>query len=179
MGKYQDKIKEHFWMLVCETMNEVSNAQDYRDRYQSIFQIREKEVVKIHEGHFWNAIHNLATSSANEAELKEQLGTIVQIDTGKAKEHIWNILYFGVHDSRGKQAFKETFAPIFKINAKKALPLVEDQIWDNFYSLANKNKEPSELEAKMDELIRLNTNAAAELIKEVNPHKYNLLKMYK
>ncbi|NHJ01744.1 MAG: hypothetical protein EAX86_06345 [Candidatus Heimdallarchaeota archaeon] len=179
MGKYQDKIKEHFWMLVCDTIGETGNAQEFRDKYQSIFEIREREVIKLHEGHFWTSIHKLATSSENEEALKEELGSIVQIDTGKAKEHIWKVLHFAVGNSKGKQEFKDTFAPIFKINAKKALPLVEDQIWSNFYSIATKTKEPSELETKMDELIKLNTNAAAEMIKEVNPHKYNLLKMYK
>ena len=59
MGEYKEKIKKHFWMLVCSTISEVDNKEVYREKYEPVFKIKSKEAFKLVEDAFWTTLYSL------------------------------------------------------------------------------------------------------------------------
>ncbi len=179
MGEYKEKVRKHFWMLVCSSIDEISSEEAFRQKLEPVFKIRPDKAIKLVEDRFWSVLYSLTRQIKDPDALHKELGAIVQIDTGKVKEHIWKLLVLAVSESCDKNAFREHFEPIFKINTQKAVELVDDHLWTAFYSLTKKTKDPDELNKRFEPLVQIDVNRAAEAIKEINPEKYKFLQIYK
>ena len=179
MGEYQEKITKHFWMLVCSSIDEISDVKAYKEYFEPVFKIKTDNAIKLVENRLWSALYSLTRKIQDPEELSKKLGSIVKIDTGKVKDNIWNLLILVVGGSCEENTFREHFEPIFKIDSKKALILVEDQLWSALYSLTKKNQDPEELSKRFEPLVQLDINGAAEAIKEIDPEKHKFLQIYR
>ncbi|MFX1536641.1 MAG: hypothetical protein ACFFDI_20685, partial [Promethearchaeota archaeon] len=112
-------------------------------------------------------------------ELRNQLEPVIQIDVGGVKNHIWQLLLFSVSEIRNKNAFRENFEPLFKINSKEAVNLVMDHLWTILFTLTRKIQEPKDLSQELESMVQIDVKQAAEIIKEANPEKYKFLQIYK
>jgi hypothetical protein len=179
MGKFDEKVREHFWMLISSSMGDIGDEEAFKERYSPVFKINTKEAFKLVEDHVWTILYSVTRKTKDPTELRTKLEPVAQFDKGKVKEHIWNILIFSLGENREKDAFREQFEPVLKINSKEAYKLVEDRVWKIFYSVASKIKDPTELRNKLEQVVQIDVKPAAEMIKEVNPEKHKLLLIYK
>ncbi len=186
MGQFKEKIKEHFWMLVSSSVSDVGGEGDriqdenaFKDKFQSAFIVNAKEAMNLVDNHIWKIIYSDVCQSQDPNELMKKLNVIFQVDVGKLKEHIWNILLFSVSKTRDEKTFRQIFEPIFKINPKEAIKLVEDHLWKIVYSEVCQIQDSNELRKKLDPIIDIDTKNAAEIIKRDRPEKYELLLVYK
>ena len=179
MGQFEDKIKEHFWMLVCSSIGDIGDEEAFKGKYEQVFKINSKEAYKIAEDHVWTVLHSIISKTKDPNELRNKLEPVLQIDTKKTKDHIWEILTFTFGDNRNQEVFRTKFEPILKINSKEALKLVEDKVWTIIYSITRKINDPLELSRKLEQVVQIDVKPAAEMIKENNPEKYELLLIYK
>ena len=179
MGEYQEKITKHFWMLVCSSIDEISDVKAYKEYFEPVFKIKTENAIKLVENRLWSALYSLTRKIQDPEELSKKLGSIVKIDTGKVKENIWKLIILSVSESCDESTYREHFEPIFKIDSKKAIILVEDHLWGAFYSLTKKIQDPDELSKKFEPLAQLDIDRAAEAIKEDNPEKHKFLQIYK
>lgn len=179
MGEYKEKIKKHFWMLVCDSVSKIDNEETYREKYEPVFKINSKEAVKLVENPLWSELYSLTKKIQDPDELRKELEPVVQIDLGKVREHIWKLLIFSVSETNDENAFRENFEPLFKINSKEAVNFVEDHLWRALYSLTKKIQEPKELRKELESIVQIDVKLAAETIKEDNPEKYEFLQIYK
>jgi len=179
MGEYEEKITKHFWILICSSVDNISDVKAYREKFEPLFKIKTDNAIKLVENRLWSVIYSLTRKTHDPDVLNKQLGTIIKIDTGKVKENIWKMIILSVSESCDETTFREHFEPIFKIDSKKAIVLVEDHLWAALYSLTKKIQDPDELSKKVDPLAQLDINLAAEMIKEDNPEKHKFLQIYK
>jgi hypothetical protein len=179
MGEYQEKIKQHFMMLVCSSISEIDDAKAYREKYETAFKIKSKEVFKLVENQFWSRLYSLIKETRDPDELRKLLEPVVQIDTGKVRNHIWQLLLFSVSETRDKNTFRENYEPVFKINPKEAVDLVGDHVWTMLFAKTKKIQEPTDLQPELESMVQIEVKQAAEIIKEANPEKYKLLQVYK
>ncbi len=179
MGEYEEKITKHFWMLVCSSLDEIGDMRAYKEKIEPVFKIRTDKAIKLVENRLWSVLYSLTRKTQDPELLHKELGAIVQIDTGKVREQVWKLLILSVGGNCDEDAFRELFEPIFKIDSKKAIVLVEDHLWTAFYSLTKKIQDPEELSKRFEPLVQIDTNRAAEAIKQINPEKYKFLQIYK
>jgi len=179
MGEYQEKIKKHFWMLVCDSVSNIDDEKVYREKYDQVFKINSKEAVKLVEDPLWSKLYSLTREIQDPNELRNQLEPVVQIDVGKVKEHIWNLLILTASETCDKHTFRENFEPLFKIKSKEAVSFVENHLWRKLFSLTKKIPEPKELRKELEPIVQIDIKRAAEVIKEDNPEKYKFLQIYK
>ena len=179
MGKYKEKVREHFWMLVCRSMGSMKDEHTFKKTFEPIFKINTKETFKLIEDHVWSILYSSISEARNPADLKRELESVIQFDIGKTKNHIWKILLFSASKFRGEEAFRELFEPILRINSKEAYKLGIDRVWSILFSIARKIKEPKELSEKLDPFVEIEVKPAAQMIKEDNPEKYKMLLIYK
>jgi hypothetical protein len=179
LGEYKEKIKKHFWMLVSSTIDEIRSVKAYREKFEPVFKIKSNKVIKLVEDPLWSKVYSLTRNNKDPDVLRKNLGPIVQIDIGKARDHIWHLLIFSVSDPCDERTFREHFEPIFRFNAKKAIKLVEDHLWSTLYSLTKETQDPEELNKLFEPLLKIDVKKAAEAIKEVNPEKYKFLQIFK
>jgi hypothetical protein len=179
MGEYQEKITKHFWMLICSSLDEIGDMKAYKEKLEPVFKIKTEEAIKLVENQLWSALYSLTRNAQDPDVLHEKLGSIVQIDTGKVREQVWKLLILSVSGNCDEDTFRELFEPIFKIDSRKAIDLVENHLWTAFYSLTKKIQDPDELSKRFEPLVQIDTNRAAEAIKQINPEKYKFLQIYK
>jgi hypothetical protein len=179
MGEYKEKIKKHFWMLVCSSSGKTDNKEVFRETYEPIFKIKSKEAFKLVEDPFWTTLYSLIQEIKDPVELRKQLDPVVQLDVGKIRDHIWQLFIFTASGTCDKNTFRENFEPILKINSKEAVNLVVDHLWTALYSMTRTVKEPKELGRKLEPFIQIDVKCAAEAIKEDNPDKYEFLQVFK
>ncbi|MHA1236414.1 MAG: hypothetical protein ACTSQ9_01995 [Candidatus Hodarchaeales archaeon] len=179
MGEYEEKITKHFWMSVCSSINETSDVKAYKEKFEPVFKIKTDKAILLVEDRLWSVLFSLTRKITDPDVLHKQLGSIVKIDTGKVRENIWKLLILSMSGSCDENTFREHFEPIFKIDIKKAILLVEDHLWAALYSLTKKIQDPDELSRQFKPLAQLNINRAAETIKEDNPEKHKFLQIYK
>jgi len=156
MGKYKEKVREHFWMLVCRSMDNMKDAHTFKKTFEPIFKINTKEAFKLIEDHVWSILYSSISEARNSIDLKRELESVLQFDIGKT-----------------------LFEPILRINSKEAYKLGKDRVWSILFSIARKLKEPKELSEKLHPLVEINVKPAAQMIKEDNPEKYKMLLIYK
>ena len=179
MGEYQEKITKHFWMLFCSSINEISDVKAYKEKFEPVFKIKTDKAIVLVEDRLWSVLYSLTRKITDPDVLNKKLGSIIKIDTGKVRDDIWKLLILSVSGSCDENTFREHFEPIFKINTKKAISLVEDHLWTALYSLTKKIQDPEELSKRFETLAQLDINRAAEVIKQINPEKYKFLQIYK
>ncbi len=179
MGKYKEKVREHFWLFVCRTMGNIKDEHSFKKNFEPVFKINTKEAFTLIEDHVWTIIYSSISEARNPVDLKRELEAVLQFDIGKTKEHLWKILLFSVSKSRGEETFRELFEPILRINSKEAYKLGKDRVWSILFSIARKLKEPKELSEKLHPLVEIEVKPAAQMIKEDNPEKYKMLLIYK
>ena len=179
MGEYQEKITKHFWMLVCSSIDEISDVKAYREKFEPVFKIKTDKAIELVEDRLWSVLYSLTKKIQDPDALNKQLGSIIKIDTGKVKDNFWNLLILVVGGSCDEDTFRENFEPIFKIDTKKAIELVDNHVWSAFYTLTKRTQDPEELNKKFAPLTQLDTNRAAEAIKQIDPEKYKFLQIYK
>jgi hypothetical protein len=90
----------------------------------------------------------------------------------------WQLLLFSVSETHDKNAFRENFEPLLKINSKEAVNLVMDHLWTKLFALTRKIQEPKDLRQELESIIQIDVKRAAEIIKEANPEKYQFLQIY-
>jgi hypothetical protein len=179
MGEYKEKIENQFWIMLCSSISDIGNKEAYRKKLEPVFKIKSKKAIKLVEAPLWSKLYSLTKEIKNPNELKTEFEAIVKIDTGKVKEHIWDILIFSGTDTRDVQSFRENFEPLFKIDSKKAVDLFKDHLWATLYSVTKKIQDPQKLSEKFEPIVQIDINRAAEAIKEVDPEKYQFLQLYK
>ncbi|MHA2223781.1 MAG: hypothetical protein ACXAC8_01035 [Candidatus Hodarchaeales archaeon] len=179
MGEYKEKIKAHFWMLVCSSVNKIGNEEAYREKYEPVFKINSKEAIKLIEGSLWSRLYSFTREIQDPNELRKQLEPVVQIEVGVVREHIWKLLISSVSGTSDENTFRENFEPMFRINSKEAVNLVEGHLWTALYSLTRKIQDPKELRKQLESIVQIDVKRAAEAIKEDNPEKFKFLQIYK
>ena len=179
MGEYKKKVRKHFWMLVCASIDEISSVEAYREKFEPVFKIRSDKAIKLVEDRLWSELYSIIRKTKDPDELHKELGSIVQINTGKMKNHIWKLLILTVSESCDQKAFREHFEPVFKINTRKAVDIVDDHLWKAFYAFTKKTKDPEELNERFEPLIQIDVKRAAEAIKQIDPEKHKFLQIYK
>ena len=179
MGEYQDKVEKHFWMMLCSSLNEIGNKEAFKEKLEPVFKIKSKEAIKLVEDPLWTKLYSVTREIRNPVELKKKLEPIVKIDTGRVRDNIWHLLILAVSDSCDKKTFREIFEPLFRIDTRGAVKLVEDHLWAILYSMTRKTQDPKELNKQFKPLVQIDVKRAAEAIKEVNPEKYEFLQLYK
>lgn len=179
MGEYQEKIEKQLWIMLCSSRLEIDNKQAYRKTLEPIFKIKSKEAVKLVETPLWSKLFSITRDVRDPNELRKQLETLAKIDPGQAIEHFWKIMKVTVTETCDERSFRKYFEPIFKINSKKAVILFEDHLWTSLYAMTKKIQDPKELSKKFEPLVQIDVNRAAEMIKDVDPEKYQFLQLYK
>jgi hypothetical protein len=179
MGEYKEKVRKHFWMLIASSMDEIGSEEAFREKLEPVFKIRSDNAIKLVEDRLWTVLYSLTRRIKDPDELHKDLGSVVQIDSGKVKSNIWKLIILAVGENCDQKSFREHFEPIFKINTKKAVELVDDHLWAAFYSFTRKTKDPDELNKRFQPLVQIDVNRAAEAIKQINPEKYKFLQIYK
>jgi hypothetical protein len=187
VGKYDEKIKEHFWMLVLASMKgkeehsagTIRNASEFKETVNESFKIQGKEAIKLVDDHLWEVIYSMIRETPTPEELRVKLDPIIQIDGRKIKDDIWKIVLFSVSKKRDIEFFKQTFLPGFKIKANQAIKLVDDQLWTILYSRVSKAKTPEEIRTALTPIVKINVKNAAKMIKKRRPEKFELLQVYK
>ena len=177
MGEYQDKIKKHFWILVCSSVSEIGDEEAYRKMYEPIYKIKPENAIKLVEDQFWSTLYVLARKIRDPNELRAQLEPVVQLEVKKVREHIWKLLTFFLSETCDESTFREALEPLVKVNSKEAVKLVEDHLWKTLYSLARKNQDPKELRLQLEPIVEIDVKRAADAIKEDNPEKYKFLQI--
>ncbi len=165
--------------MVCSSNSAIGSKEVYRQKFEPVFKIKAKEAIKLVEEPLWSKLYSLTREIKDPNELKKRIDPVVQIDVGKVRENIWKLLIFMVNDNYSEKSFRENFEPLFRINSKRAVKLVENRIWKILYSLTNKTKDPEELKTKIERIVQVDVKRAAEAIKEVDPEKYEFLQLYK
>ena len=179
MGEYKTKVRKHFWMLICSSIDEISSEEAFREKLEPVFKIRSDKAIKLVEDRLWTVLFSLTRQIKDPIELHKELGSVVQIDSGKVKDNIWKLIILAVGENCDQKSFREHFEPLFKINNQKAVELVDDHLWRAFYSLTKKTKDPDELNQRFEKFVQIDINRAAEAIKKINPEKHKFLQIYK
>lgn len=184
MGKYEEKIKEHFWLMIHTSTTEgegryISDAFTFKEAFESGIKIDSKGAIKLVEDQLWATLYAMISETQAPEQLRVDLESVVQVDSKAIKEDIWKILVFSVTKTHNARSFKKTFQPGLKINTKKAIKLVEDHLWTTLYDMTCEAPTPEELREKLASTVKINVRNAALIIKEKRPEKFEILQLYK
>ena len=179
MGEYREKIEKNFWLMLCSSKIKIAGQEEYRRKIEPVFKIKEKGAIKLVDTALWSKLFSWTRNASDPLDLRKKFETVSKIDTGKVKEHIWKILLFSVSDKFNESSFREHFEPIIKIDPKKAVKLLEDDLWTKLYAMSKNTQDPNELSQQFEPIVQIDVKRAAEAIKEVDPEKYKFLQYYK
>jgi len=82
----------------------------------------------------------------------------------KIKKHFWMLACSSTSKIGDEEAYREKFEPVFKINSKEAIKLVEDPLWSTLYSLTREIQDPNELRKQLGPVVQIEVGIVREHI---------------
>jgi len=179
MGQFKEKVTEHFYLYIFTSIKEIENSKAFKDRYESIFKIKENEALKLLLNKIWIKLFNKIIKFDNPDDLKKHIDPIARLDVDKIKKDPYSFIFFTLKGIQSEKTFREYYESIIRFNTKEIVKYMEKDLWQTLYDLSREAKDRDDLITHLSPLISLDINRSLEMIKSVNPEKHELLMMMK